>query len=129
MERLKAKYEEAEKALQTFHDILDEPYSVIVRDACIQRFEYSFEITWKFLKEYLKEKEGIVCGSPKSCVREAFSAGIIKEENVIPFLEMTDDRNMTSHTYKEEIAKLLYDKRKRYFSLMDKLLKSCHVEG
>ncbi|MEW5766292.1 MAG: nucleotidyltransferase substrate binding protein [bacterium] len=53
---------------------------MIVRDAAIQRFEYTFEAIWKFLKEYLKQEEGIMCNSPKSCFREAFSLGLLTEE-------------------------------------------------
>lgn len=127
MERLKQRRADALKALQTFCEILDEPYSVIVRDATIQRFEYSFEAVWKFLKEYLRVREGIVCHAPKSCFREAQTAGLLNEEEALQCLEMTDDRNMTSHTYREEIARLLYDKRKTYGPLMQKLLDACRI--
>ena len=48
---------------------MKEPFSMIIRDATIQRFEYTFEALWKFLKEYLKEKEGIVSNSPKACFK------------------------------------------------------------
>ncbi|KCZ71757.1 nucleotidyltransferase family protein [Candidatus Methanoperedens nitroreducens] len=54
MEKLKLTAEDAGKALITLKEIIDTPYSVIVRDAAIQRFEYSFEIFWKFLREYLR---------------------------------------------------------------------------
>ena len=60
MERLELKYSDALKALNTLKDILREPFSVIVRDAAIQRFEYTFEAFWKFIREYLKEEEGII---------------------------------------------------------------------
>ncbi len=80
MERLKLRYKDAKRAVDTFESILNEPYSIIVRDATIQRFEYTFEAIWKFLKEYLKEKEGIICNSPKSCYRELFKLDLIKEE-------------------------------------------------
>lgn len=69
MERLELKYKDALKSLETLEDILKKPFSIIVRDATIQRFEYTFEALWKFLKEYLKEKEGIICNSPKGCFR------------------------------------------------------------
>lgn len=73
MERLKLKCEIADKALRTLEDIVREPYSLIVRDAAIQRFEYTFEAVWKFLREYLGEKEGIISNSPKACFREALT--------------------------------------------------------
>ncbi len=123
MERLMLKYKDALKALNTLEEILRQPFSIIVRDATIQRFEYTFEALWKFLKEYLKEREGIVSNSPKSCFRETFSLGFITEEETVKFLEMTDRRNDTSHTYKEEVAQIIYSKIPEYFSEMKGLLK------
>lgn len=123
MERLMLKYKDALKALDTLEEILKPPFSIIVRDATIQRFEYTFEALWKFLKEYLKEREGIVSNSPKSCFREIFSLGFITEEETVKCLEMTDRRNDTSHTYKEEVAQIIYSKIPEYFSEMKGLLK------
>jgi len=73
----------------------------------------------KFIKEYLKVKEGVICNSPKSCFRAIFGIGIIQEEETIKFLEMTDDRNMTSHTYREEVAHIIFGKLKEYSTLME----------
>ncbi len=101
---------------------MQQPFSVIVRDAAIQRFEYTFEAFWKFIKEYLKTKEGIICNSPKSCFREVFTVGMINEDETIKLLEMTDNRNMTSHTYKEEIAQIIYGKLEEYSRLMEDVI-------
>lgn len=123
MEKLKRKIDETERALKTLDEILKEPYSVVVRDATIQRFEYTFEVFWKTLKEYLEEYEGVRCNSPKSCFREAMSVGLLSEEQTLMCLEMTDDRNLTSHTYLEEIAQKIYGKVKYYYKLMSDILR------
>ncbi len=122
MERLKLKYQDTFNALKTLEDILKEPFSMIIRDATIKRFEYTFEALWKFLKEYLKENEGIISNSPKACFKEIFSLGFLTEEKTVRCLEMTDRRNDTSHTYKVEVAKLIYSKIKGYYTLMKNLL-------
>lgn len=122
MEKLRRRLVEAERALNTLVEILREPYSKIVRDATIQRFEYSFELIWKALREYLYHRDGIVCNSPKSCFKEALNVGLISEDEALRFLEMTDDRNLTSHTYIEEIAEKIYGKMRDYLRLMAKLL-------
>ncbi len=122
MERLKLKYEDTLRALSTLEDISKEPFSVIVRDAAIQRFEYTFESLWKFLKEYLKEKEGLIANSPKTCFREIFSLGFLNEEETAQCLDMTDRRNDTSHTYKEAIAQIIYGKIKEYVLLMRSIM-------
>ncbi len=122
MERLDLKCKDALRALNTLKEILNQPFSIIVRDATIQRFEYTFEAVWKFLKEYLKEREGVISNSPKSCFREAFSIGRLTEEETIKFLEMTDRRNDTSHTYKEEVSQIIYSKIPVYCLLMESLM-------
>ena len=122
MERLKLKYQDTIKAFETLNEIFKEPFSIIVRDAAIQRFEYTFESLWKFLKEYLKEHEGIISNSPKACFREIFSLGFLTEEETEKFLDMTDKRNATSHTYKEKVAEIIFSKINGYVSLIKKLL-------
>ncbi len=122
MERLNLKYSDTIRAIKTLKEVLNEPFSVIVRDATIQRFEYTFEALWKFLKEYLKEREGIISNSPKSCFREFFKLDIITEEETVKFLEMTDDRNMTSHTYNEDVSKILYEKMSDHYISMESLM-------
>lgn len=130
MERLSLKYDDARRSLNTLEDILEMPasiqdlsdeFAVVIRDAAIQRFEYTFEAVWKFLKEYLKEKEGVVCNSPKVCFRQIFSSGFLNENETEVCLEMTDRRNDTSHTYKEKVAQVIYSNLRKYFSLMKKL--------
>ena len=84
MERLALKYKDAVKALDTIGEILKQPFSLIVRDATIQRFEYTFEALWKFLKEYLKEKEGIISNSPKSCFKSVILSARSLPKGIIP---------------------------------------------
>ncbi len=122
MERLNLRRADAQKALETFKSILREPYSVIIRDATIQRFEYTFEAFWKFLKDYLKEKEGVEANTPKAVFRALFTAGYLSEVETVEFLEMTDCRNETSHTYKEAVAQTIYEKAKDYPDMMEGLL-------
>lgn len=78
------------------------------RDAVIQCFEFTFEIVWKTLKLFL-EREGIQCRSPRSCIRECFNAGYLSEEEVRALFQMVEMRNLTVHTYYEELAETLAD--------------------
>lgn len=121
MEKLKLRAESATKALKTLKEINEESYSTIVRDASIKRFEYSFDIFWKFIKDYLRVREGIECASPKSCFREAFKVGILSEEETVKTLEMTDDRNLSTHTYDEEAVEAIYHQTRDYWELMDRV--------
>lgn len=122
MERLKLKFNDAQKSLDTLKEILKEPYSIIIRDASIKRFEYTFDTFWKFFKEYLKTKSGAIVNFPKDCFREMLRADFCNEEETEKLLEMTDGRNETVHTYKQEVANKIYPKIKNYAELMDKVL-------
>ncbi|MCX6162923.1 MAG: HI0074 family nucleotidyltransferase substrate-binding subunit [Ignavibacteriae bacterium] len=116
------KYENAVKALNTLEEALNTEYSSFVQDASIQRFEYTTEAVWKCLQSYLKEYEGILCASPKACMREAKKITLMDDEAVKLALEMIDDRNLTSHTYHEEVAEMIFKLLPLYSLLMKNIL-------
>ena len=122
MERLALKRKDAHESLATLTAIIREPFSVIVRDATIQRFEYSFEAFWKYVKEFLKEREGLIANSPKACFKELFSLGKADEKETTGLLEMTDRRNDTSHTYKQEVAQHIYEGVPGFATLIETIL-------
>ncbi|MEK6565086.1 MAG: HI0074 family nucleotidyltransferase substrate-binding subunit [Bacteroidota bacterium] len=122
MELLKKKHEDATRAWKTLRDILSAEQTVANRDAAIQRFEYTTEAVWKCLQSYLKEEEGIECYSPKSCLREAKSVGLLDDQETVLALQMIDDRNMTSHTYHEKVAEKIFGMLPQYAKVMEKLL-------
>ncbi|MBV1821877.1 nucleotidyltransferase substrate binding protein, partial [Bacteroidales bacterium MSK.15.36] len=74
----------------------------LLRDGIIQRFEFTFELAWKTLKEVFEDEGLIGLNSPKSVLKEAFSAGIIQDEKL--WMNMLMDRNSTSHMYSESNA-------------------------
>jgi len=115
LNRLEEAYKKAVKNKNTE----DYPF---FRDSTIQRFEFTTEILWKTLKEFLKEKEGIECKSPKGCIREFFSSGYLTPNETSLLLEMIDSRNKTSHTYHEEIAEEIFFSIKGYIPVMKKIL-------
>lgn len=94
-------------ALKRFSEALDEDLSnPLAIDGSIQRFEFSFELAWKLLKKVLMDLEGIEALSPKKTLQFAFKLGWIESESA--WLLMLNDRNLTSHTYREECAQEIY---------------------
>jgi nucleotidyltransferase substrate binding protein (TIGR01987 family) len=87
-----------------------------IRDAVIQRFEFSFELVWKGLKLYL-ERQGHECGGPRPTLKKAFAEGLIATpEEADVWLQMLDDRNLTSHAYDEALATRIYQHVVRDYS-------------
>lgn len=99
--------EPLEKALLSLEKALAiKPPDEIVRDATIQRFEYSFELSWKFMKRYLREYAGIEEHQIKEIFRQSAKIGLIKKPE--SWLGYHKARNLTSHTYNEKIAEETY---------------------
>ncbi len=121
METSKDRLQSFRRAVTTLDEILQMPASVVVRDAAIQRFEYTFESLWKLLKAHLQEYEGVVCNSPKGCFREALKAKLLSASDTELCLAMTDDRNLTAHTYLESLAEAIYSKLASYLAVMKRL--------
>ena len=109
MERVKELLTQAFQALSTFEKIagLSKP-SDIERDAAIQRFEYTFETAWKAAQVYLADHEFLESASPKGVIRASFKAGLFDERTAGQFMKIANDRNLTVHTYNEELARQLY---------------------
>lgn len=77
--------------------------SSTMRDGVIQRFEFTFELAWKSLKEYMTD-QGVTTNLqfPKQVLKEAYAAGIISHESV--WIDMLTSRNITSHIYDDKQA-------------------------
>ena len=83
-------------------EVLDE----ILKDGIIQRFEYTHELAWNVMKDFLLEIGDVTLYGSKDATREAFKTELIKDGDV--WMEMIKSRNKTSHTYNEEIAQEIY---------------------
>ena len=84
------------------------PKNEIVRDAVIQRFEFSYEAVWKALQIYLVH-QGHECPGSRSVVRKAFAERFISTaEEADLWFQMIVDRNLTSHAYDEELSERIY---------------------
>ncbi|MGE4131259.1 MAG: HI0074 family nucleotidyltransferase substrate-binding subunit [Bdellovibrionales bacterium] len=92
-------------------------------DGSIQRFEFTFEMSWKTLKRFLSHK-GIEAKTPRDCFQEAFKLGWLAEGDTL-WTAMIDDRNRTSHTYDRKIAQNVYGSlvpyARAYSALIDRL--------
>ena len=102
-------------ALTRLEGALAQPVNEFVRDAALQRFEFTFELFWKSLKAYAEES-GVEAYSPRDSVRTAFQLGVIQEHS--DWFRMLEDRNLTSHTYNEATAETIYSHLPVYLRLI-----------
>lgn len=109
----------ATQALQKLQEaVTKENLSEMERDGMIQRFEFCFEILWKCGKDYLKDVEGLEAASPKTVIRLLREVKMFTDEETVLALKMADDRNLTAHTYDENLAIELSARIRRYEQFM-----------
>ena len=103
--RWEHRFENFEKAFLLLQEATQRDFSSLSdleKEGLVQRFEYTFVLAWKTLKDYL-DFSGIVFDqvTPRNVIKQAFAAGIIADGQL--WIDMLKDRNLMSHTYDEEI--------------------------
>jgi nucleotidyltransferase substrate binding protein (TIGR01987 family) len=100
--RLQLALEQFERALARLHEALAQPETEFMRDAVIQRFEFTFEAGWRAMYRWLRARGVDVDEDAYSSIPEAFKRRLIADER--GWSEMRKYRNLTSHTYNEALA-------------------------
>jgi nucleotidyltransferase substrate binding protein (TIGR01987 family) len=122
--RWKQRFDNFEKAFILLKEAIENDLNQLnqlEKEGIIQRFEYTFELAWKVLKDKMQD-DGIIMEiiSPKYVVRKAFETKYINDAET--WLLMIGDRNLMSHTYNfskfEEIILSIKDK---YLNILIKL--------
>ncbi len=101
--RWKQRFQNFEKAFLFFEEAVEkESYSPIEIGGLVQAFEFTFELGWKTVKDYLYE-QGVETNFPRAALKEGFNTHIIIDGHI--WIEMLERRNELSHTYNQEVAK------------------------
>ncbi len=89
------------------------------KEGFVQRFEFTHELSWKLMKDYLNYQGNFEINGSRDAIREAFKVGLIQDGEV--WMEMIKSRNLSSHTYEEatlrQILKNVSEKYIQEFNL------------
>lgn len=130
MEKLTVRHDALDKALKTLEKSLSklehkkfDDYQEL-RDSIIQRFEYSADTFWKYLKDYLRVVRGVEIdlARPKEIFKECAETKIITQEESELCFKLIEDRNLTSHGYNEATAEKISRSIPKYYALMHTIL-------
>lgn len=99
---------EYSKAVQKLEEALKQPKNEFIRDSVIQRFEFSIELAWKTAKKIM----GTATSAPKDVIREMAQSRYITNPGI--WLQAIDMRNLSAHTYREQLAEQVYDFAKSF---------------
>lgn len=114
--RWKQRFENYKKALSNLETGLEiaseKELNILEKQGLLKSFEFTFELSWKVMKDYLSEQgiQGII-GS-RGAFRNAYENGLISEGQT--WLDMIEDRNVISHDYDEEAAETVISKIEAY---------------
>jgi len=90
-------FKQLDEAIKVYPNLSD-----LEKEGLVQRFEYTFELAWKTLKDYLESK-GVIVSFPRDVIKEAFAAQVVEDGEV--WLEMLSSRNQMAHIYEEVVFK------------------------
>lgn len=108
-------YLQLEAAIQRF-DELDN----LSKEGLVQRFEYTFELAWKTMKDFLESK-GVEENFPRDIIKMAFQSGILDNGEV--WMDMLKKRNLMAHTYNEPVfQEVLFEIKNHFFPQIQKLI-------
>ena len=100
------RFENYSKALSQLLDAVElanqRKLSKLEQQGLIQAFEYTHELAWKTLQDFLNYKGNEEIYGSKDVVRAAFKYGLVQDGEV--WMDMIKNRNKTSYTYNEETA-------------------------
>lgn len=100
--RWKQRFSNLENAFLFLKEGLSKPSLDPYQEAgIIQSFEFTFELSWKTLKDFL-ESNGINVALARDVIKEAFHANVIQDGHL--WIDMLEKRNLLSHTYNRQQA-------------------------
>ncbi|WP_295153802.1 HI0074 family nucleotidyltransferase substrate-binding subunit [uncultured Brachyspira sp.] len=101
--RWKQRFNNFEKAFNLLKSVFEEreinKLSLLEQEGVVQRFEYTYELAWKTLKDYLEYNGSLnnIDISPRNIFKEAYSSNIIKSQD--EYIDMMLSRNLLFYTY------------------------------
>lgn len=104
--RWKQRFNNFLRALQTLTEAAElahqRPLTKLEQQGLIQGFEFTHELAWNVLKDYLDAQGYVDLVGSKNATRQAFKDALIQDGDA--WMDMIKARNLTSHTYKIDIA-------------------------
>ena len=105
-----------EEAVEIVNQNFDSPNIDLLKEGLIQRFEFTHELAWKVMKDYLEYQGYSDIKGSRDAFRKSLAVGIIESPL---WIDSIQTRNITSHTYDEEISNTVIEKIiSVYFPLM-----------
>ena len=92
------------------------------RDSTIKRFELTYDLLWKYLREYIATTQGLTFDSPRKVFQQCLTSNLTDIDETKQLLELIESRNLTSHTYDADLANEVAIKITHYFNVIHTII-------
>ena len=121
--RWKQRFDNLQRAYQRLRWAMEihqqDPSDELIRMAVIKAYEFTFELSWKTLKDFLAYN-GIDAKLPREVLKQAFTTGLVSDGQL--WIDMLEERNLMAHTYEDTRARKAVDQiQERYLSGLQQL--------
>ena len=121
--RWKQRFDNLQRAYQRLRWALEihqqDPDNDLIRMAVIKAYEFTFELSWKTLKDFLAYN-GIDAKLPREVLKQAFATGLVINGQL--WIDMLEERNLMAHTYDDARARIAVDQiQERYLGGLQQL--------
>ena len=121
--RWKQRFDNLQRAYQRLRWALEihqqDPDNDLIRMAVIKAYEFTFELSWKTLKDFLTYN-GIDAKLPREVLKQAFATGLVIDGQL--WIDMLEERNLMAHTYDDATARKAVDQiQERYLGGLQQL--------
>ena len=111
------RYEEALSDNTSDHETQEER-----RDSVFKRFELTFDLLWKYLREYIIATQGISFDTPRKLFQQCLTLGITNEDETRQLVALIESRNLTAHVYDIDLANEVAEKISHYFNVIHEII-------
>lgn len=121
--RWKQRFDNLQKAYRRLRCALEihqqDSNDELMRMAVIKAYEFTFELSWKTLKDFLAYN-GIDAKLPREVLKQAYATGLVSDGQL--WIDMLEERNLMAHTYDDTRARKAVDQiQERYLSGLQQL--------
>ena len=121
--RWKQRFDNLQRAYQRLRWAMEihqqDPDNDLIRMAVIKAYEFTFELSWKTLKDFLAYN-GIDAKLPREVLKQAFATGLVINGQL--WIDMLEERNLMAHTYDDATARKAVDQiQERYLGGLQQL--------
>jgi nucleotidyltransferase substrate binding protein (TIGR01987 family) len=98
------------------------------RDSLIKRFELTYNLLWKYLREYMISMHGITADSSRKVFQECLNLGFATETEIEELIDLIEDKNLTTYVYDEDLANRVVNEIQKHHDVIATIIKKVSLD-